>query len=79
MGFRLPYLHLTFAYAKVQGYLLHISTVNISKIVTDWAHAAIAFQLEIMYGFVDGDIYIWPWSILNLKVKLLHISTLIIF
>ena len=47
---------------------MHISTVNISKMVTDKASITIAIKYELHIGMR-------PWLMLQVKVKVMHIST----
>ena len=48
MGFRLAYLDLTLLEVKLK--VMHISSVNISKMVTDSANITIAIEYDVTYG-----------------------------
>ena len=53
---------------------MHISTVNILRMVTEWTKIINAKTESHMWPF-DLHTYIWPWPILTVKVKFMYILT----
>ena len=51
---------------------MQISTANISQILSDGKNAVFANKYKVAYGLSNN--YIWPWSILKFKIKVMHIS-----
>ena len=54
---------------------MHISTENISQMVTDITETITAANIESCMWPFDLHTYIWPWPILKVTVKVIHIST----
>ena len=71
MDFRVAYLQLNLPYCKGQGYA-HFRP-NIVDIVIDMVHITTAIKIASHASPLDWHIYIWPWRILTVKIKIMHI------
>ena len=74
MGFQFAYLHLTLANTKGHYQnVRHILTVNILEMVKDRANDS-SHEIGSHAQAFDWHFYICRWTILKVKVKVMHIS-----